>query len=259
MTDPALDVEHYFLSLGSKEILRDVSFSIPKGSRVALIGPNGAGKTTLLKCLMRILRGGRGRIRVAGLDLESYRQFDLARRLAYVPQAEGRSAPYSVREVVEMARYPHLGPLAPMRTEDVSAVDRALQDTGMNGLAARFLETLSGGERQKALLAAALAQQTDILLLDEPTAFLDPAQQSDILQVLDRVRRDRSSTILSVTHDLNEALTHSERVIALREGSIVFDGPSDALAQGDALKRIYQHDFVIGAHPRTGRPVLFPD
>jgi len=249
-----IEVDHYSFALEKREILRDLTFSIAAGERVSLIGPNGAGKTTLLKCLQRILRGGRGTIRVAGAPLDSYRQFELAKRVAYVPQSEGRTAPYTVRELVEMARYPHLGPLAPMRSADEAAIDRALEETGMVALSDRPLTALSGGERQKALLAAALAQETDILLLDEPTSFLDPAQQADLLEVLGRVRR----TILSVTHDLNEALAHSTRVLALREGALVFDGPSAALAEGDTLKRIYRHPFAVGTHPRTGRPVLFP-
>ena len=249
-----IDVDHYSFALEGREILRDLTFSISAGERVALIGPNGAGKTTLLKCLQRIYRGGRGTIRVAGTPLDSYRQFELAKRLAYVPQSEGRTAPYTVRELVEMARYPHLGPLAPMGAADAAAVQSALEETGLVALSDRRLTALSGGERQKALLASALAQETDILLLDEPTSFLDPAQQADLLEVLGRVRR----TILSVTHDLNEALGHSQRVIALREGAIVFDGPSAALAEGDTLKRLYRHEFAVGSHPRTGRPVLFP-
>jgi iron complex transport system ATP-binding protein len=249
-----IEVDHYSFALEGREILRDLTFSIAAGERVSLIGPNGAGKTTLLKCLQRILRGGRGAIRVAGAPLDSYKQVELAKRLAYVPQSEGRTAPYTVRELVEMARYPHLGPLAPMRSADAAAIDRALEETGMVGLSDRPLTALSGGERQKALLAAALAQETDILLLDEPTSFLDPAQQADLLEVLGRVRR----TILSVTHDLNEALSHSTRVLALRDGALVFDGPSAALAEGDTLKRVYRHTFAVGNHPRTGRPVLFP-
>jgi iron complex transport system ATP-binding protein len=249
-----IEVDRFGFSLNGREILRDLTFSIGAGERVAVIGPNGAGKTTLLKCLQRILKGGTGRIRIAGAPLESYKQFELAKRMAYVPQSEGRDAPFTVRELAEMARYPHLGPLAPMRAADATAIDRALEDTGMVALADRPLPLLSGGERQKALLAAALAQETDILLLDEPTSFLDPAQQADLLQVLGRVRR----TILSVTHDLNEALSHADRVLALREGALVFDGPSATLADGKALKSIYRHDFAVGSHPRTGRPVLFP-
>lgn len=259
MTEPALRVSGFSFSVRGREILRDLSFSVDPGERVAVIGPNGAGKTTLLRCLNRILKGGRGEIRVAGLPLGSFRQVDLARRLAYVPQTDGRSAPYSVREMVEMARYPHLGPLAPVRREDAAAIDRALSDTGLTPLSDRSLDTLSGGECQKALLAAALAQESDILLLDEPTAFLDPSQRSELLAVLDRVHRERRPTILSVTHDLNEALASSERVMALREGRLVFDGPAEGLIQGDTLKSIYKHEFVVGVHPRSRRPVLFAE
>jgi iron complex transport system ATP-binding protein len=259
MTDAALDVDRYSLRLGEREILRDVSFTIARGQWAAIIGPNGAGKTTLLKALNRILGGGRGGIRIAGVPLDSYTQVDLARRISYVPQTEGRSAPFTVREMAEMARYPHLGPLAPVRPEDLAAIDQALKETGMDALADRPMDALSGGERQKALLAAALAQQADILLLDEPTAFLDPSQQSDVLGVLDRVHKEKSATIVSVTHDLNEALAHADRVIALRDGAVVFDGTPSALVQNGALKKIYDHEFVIGTHPKSGQPVLFPE
>src|SRR5262245_36782497 len=216
MSEAALELDRFSIALGGREILRDLTFSIAAGERVAIIGPNGAGKTTLLKSLNRILRGGTGAIRIAGRPLGSYRQHELARRIAYVPQAETRTAPFTVRESVEMARYPHLGPLAPVRPEDGAAVDRSLDAVGIRALSDRSLDTLSGGELQKALLAAALAQESDILLLDEPTAFLDPSQQTEILGVLARVHRERGATILSVTHDLNEALGHAQRVIALR-------------------------------------------
>jgi iron complex transport system ATP-binding protein len=259
MTKPILEVEGFSFSIGSRTILRELTFSVVPGERVAILGPNGAGKTTLLKCLNRVLRGGRGRIRVDGVPLEDYPQRDLARRLAYVPQADGRTAPFTVREFIEMSRYPHLGPLAPIRPEDVAAVDRALDDTGSAALAERALDALSGGERQNAFLSAALAQEADVLLLDEPTAFLDPPRQQEILRTLARLHRDRGMTQLFVTHDVNEALAHASRVLALREGTIVFDGPSDALAAVGTLEKVYRHEFVIGPHPRTGRPVVFPE
>jgi iron complex transport system ATP-binding protein len=161
--------------------------------------------------------------------------------------------------MVEMARYPHLGPLAPVRPEDHAAIDNALSATGMDSLSHRSMDALSGGEQQKALLAAALAQQSDIVLLDEPTAFLDPSQKTEVLAILDRVHREKGMTIVAATHDLNEALAHDGHVLALREGTVVFDGKTDALLQGDALRRIYDHEFVTGTHPRTGRPVLFSE
>lgn len=254
MSETALEVHGFSLAIEGRRILRELTFTVLRGERVALIGPNGAGKTSLLKCLNRILRGGTGRIEVAGRPLERYEQGELARRLAYVPQGDALPAGFTVREFVEMARYPHVGPLAPFRPEDGRAVGRALEAAGAADLAGRPMDALSGGERQKAHLAAALAQEAEILLLDEPTAFLDPAHQGEILRTLARVE----GTILFVTHDVNEALASADRAIALREGAVVFDGPSAGLADPGALRAVYAHDFAIGTHPRTGRAVVFP-
>ena len=259
MTSPVLELGGFSLARGGRTVLRDVTFAVGRGERVALLGPNGAGKTTLLQRLNRILSGGTGRIAVDGRPLESYSQRELARRLAYVPQADGRPAPFTVREFVEMARYAHLGPMAPVRTEDRRAVDRALADAEMGPLAERPLDALSGGERQKAWLAAALAQEADVLLLDEPTAFLDPPRQLEILRTLARVHAERGTTMLFVTHDLNEAVAHASRAVALREGAVVYDGPIDGLLEGDRLRAIYAHEFVLGTHPRTGKPVVLPE
>lgn len=258
MIDPAVDVAGVSVSRGARSVLRDVTFAVARGERVAILGPNGAGKTTLLKSLNRILKVESGRIRIDGAPLERYSQSELARRLAYVPQADGRSTPFTVRQFVEMARYPHLGPLAPVRESDRAAVARALDATGMRSFAERAMDALSGGERQKAYLAAALAQETQTLLLDEPTAFLDPPRQTEIFRTVGRLHAERACTILFVTHDVNEALAHASRAVALREGRVVFDGPVETLAQTSTLRTIYAHDFAVGPHPRTGRAVVFP-
>jgi len=176
-----------------------------------------------------------------------------------VPQADGRTAPFTVRELVEMSRYPHLGPLAPARQEDAAAVRQALDDLGAKALADRPLDALSGGERQKAFLAAALAQEAEILLLDEPTAHLDPPHRAEILRTLRRVHTERKLTILFVTHDINEALMAADRVLALRDGALAFDGPASGLTDGGGLKAVFSHDFVVAPHPRTGRAVVFPE
>jgi iron complex transport system ATP-binding protein len=259
MTDPAVELAGFSFWFGDREILGDLTFAIARGERVAIIGPNGAGKTTLLKCLNRILRGGRGRISIEGKPLERYAQPELARRISYVPQADGRQAPFTVREFVGMARYPHLGPLAPEGPADRGAVERALEATGTGGLAERAMDALSGGERQKAFLAAALAQEAGILLLDEPTAFLDPPHRAEIFRTLSRVQAERGSTVLFVTHDVNDALATSDRVIGLREGAAVFDGPAARLTEDGALRAVYAHEFAVGPHPKSGRPVVFPE
>lgn len=258
MNSPLLELSGVGVRRGTRAILRDVTFSLERGERVALLGPNGAGKTTLLQGLNRILPGVDGRIRVDGRPLAAYSQRELARRMAYVPQADGRPAPFTVREFVGMARYAHLGPMAPVGPEDRRAVERALDDAEVRALADRTLDVLSGGERQKAWMAAALAQEADLLLLDEPTAFLDPPRQAEILRTLARVHDERGTAILFVTHDLNEALAHASRAVALREGAVAYDGPIDGLLRGDVLRTVYDHPFAIGAHPLTGRPVVFP-
>ncbi len=254
-----IELANFSYSRDGREILRDLSFVVARRERVAIIGPNGAGKTTLLNCINRILRGGRGRIAVGGRPLAAYGQAELARRIAYVPQAHGRTAPFTVREFVEMSRYPHLGPLAPAGSQDAAAVRRALDDLGTTALADRSLDALSGGERQKAYLAAALAQEAEILLLDEPTAHLDPRHRAEILRTLMRVHQERELTILFVTHDINEALAAADRVLALRDGALAFDGLASRLTEGGALKAVFSHDFVVAPHPRTGRAVVFPE
>ena len=259
MTEPLLELRDFAIDLGGRPVLRGLSFDLARGERVAVVGPNGAGKSTLLKCLTRILPGARGRAMLAGRPLEAYRQDELARRVAYVPQAAGVSIPFTVEEFLAMGRYPHLGPLAAAGERDRAAVERALRDTGTAPLAERYLDTLSGGERQKVFLAAALAQDTELLLLDEHTAFLDPAHQVEIQRLLGRVHDERGTALLAVTHDLNGALAHFDRVLALREGEIRFDGPALKLADPAVLRDVFRHDFTILRHPTSDRPVVLSE
>ena len=259
MNEPLLELRGFSIELGGRPVLRNLAFALGRAERVAVVGPNGAGKSTLLKCLTRILRGGRGELRLAGRPLEGYRQDELARRVAYVPQAAGVSIPFTVAEFLMMGRYPHLGPLAPAGAKDHGAVERALSQTGTSGLADRYIDTLSGGERQKVFLAAALAQETELLLLDEHTVFLDPAHQVEIQRLLGRVHDERGTALLAVTHDLNGALAHFDRVLALREGELRFDGPASKLADPAILKDVFHHDFLIARHPVSDRAVVLPE
>ncbi|MHC4250393.1 MAG: ABC transporter ATP-binding protein [Planctomycetota bacterium] len=256
---PIVEVSRFGLRLGGKQILRDVSLEVAEGEYVSVIGPNGAGKTTLLKCVMRILEGGTGGIRVAGRALEEYTQRELARLVSYVPQADGRLLPFTVREFVMMGRYPHLSPFSMTTTEDESAVARAMEMTGTAEFADRPLDTLSGGERQGALVAAALAQGARLLLLDEPATFLDPRHEADMALLLRRVNRERGVSILAVTHDVNAAALQSDRVVALKGGTVVFAGTGRELMTDEALGLVYDKRFVMVEHPTAGMPVAVPD
>jgi len=256
---PLVEIRDFGLRLGGKDILRDVSFEVADGEYVSIIGPNGAGKTTLLKCIMRILSGGTGGIRVAGRALGEYAQRDLARLVGYVPQADGRIFPFTVREFVMMGRYPHLSPFSSTSPDDEAAAARAMEMTGCSAFADRQLDTLSGGERQGAFVAAALAQGARLLLLDEPTTFLDPLHEANISRVLRRVNREGGVTVVAVTHDVNAAALRSDRVVALVGGSVAFSGPGRNLMTNEVLESVYGKRFVMVEHPTTRMPVTVPD
>lgn len=256
---PPLLVRDYFFSFGGKAVLRGVSFELRAGELLAVTGPNGAGKTTLLKSLMRILPPGSGEIAVFGRPLRSYRQLELARRLSYVPQGDGRSLPFTVREFVRMGRYPHRRAFAAETATDRAAVTRALEQTGTAAFAARRLDTLSGGERQKVVIAAALAQEAKVLLLDEPTTFLDPGHQEEVHALLRRVCLETGAAALVAGHDLNAAALTADRVLALKGGVVVFLGLPEQFMDNTVLKRVYGKSFIFAPHPRTGRRIVVPD
>lgn len=256
--DTILEIRNFSLCLGKKEILRDVSFNVCRGEYLSIVGPNGAGKTTLLKCIDRLISGGTGLIRAFGRPLESYRQRELARRIAYVPQADARVFPFTVMQFVLMGRYPYLSPFSTVDREGLQAVKEAMEQTGTSGFAERRLDTLSGGERQKVYLAAALAQQADVLLLDEPTTFLDYRHQAEIRDVLARVNGESGVTVVSVTHDLNRAVLDSDRIVALRGGSLAFCGKPVEIMRREVLERIYQTGFLLVEHPQMHFPVIVP-
>jgi iron complex transport system ATP-binding protein len=253
----AIEVRAFSFSLGEKAILRDVSFEVAQREYVSIVGPNGAGKTTLLKCLDRICEGGTGEVSVWGRPVSSYRRKELARRVSYVPQADGRVFPFTVEQFVLMGRYPYLSPFTSVRREDRQAAREALEWTHTAPFAGRLLDTLSGGERQKVYIAAAVAQGADVLLLDEPTTFLDYRHQAEIRDLLARLNA-AGKTIVAVTHDVNRAALDSRRIVALREGRVVFCGEPIALMAPDVLRDIYGAELLLVAHPHTGLPVIVP-
>ncbi len=257
--EPVIRVSDFSFRIAGKEILSDVSFDVAEGEYLSIVGPNGAGKTTLLKCLDRLLVGGSGRIEVRGRPIESYRQKELARLIGYVPQADGRMLPFTVGQFVLMGRYPYLSPFSSIAKEDHRAVSEALELTGTAEFADRMLETLSGGERQKVFIAAAMAQGAKILLLDEPTTFLDYHHQDDIRALLARANRESGVTVISVTHDVNRAALESRRIVALRRGRIAFSGTPEEIMNPDTLKEIYGSSFVLVDHPRVGLPIIAPN
>jgi len=253
----AIRVGDFSYRIGRKEILRNVSLSIAAGQYVSIVGPNGAGKTTLLKCVDGILHGT-GRIEIHGRALGEYRRKELAMRVSYVPQADGPVPEFSVEQFVLMGRYPYLSPFSSISRDDRRKVGAALELTGTMEFGPRLLKTLSGGERQKVYVAAALAQGADVLLLDEPTTFLDYRHQAEIRGLLARLNRDSGVTIVAVTHDLNVAVLESHHIVALGEGRVVYDGPPGELMRAEVLERIYGTPFLLVEHPEAPTAAILP-
>ncbi|MFN2350788.1 MAG: ABC transporter ATP-binding protein [Kiritimatiellia bacterium] len=244
-----LRISRLQLRLGRQAILRDISLEIRQGEYLSLVGPNGAGKTSLLKCLGRLQRGWQGCIQAAGRDLRHCTQRETARLLSYVPQATDTTIPFTCLEFVLMARYPHLSPFTTLKPADRALADEALVNTGTRELRHRRMDTLSGGERQMIMIAAALAQGAQIMLLDEPAAFLDYRHQQQIFRLLGELNRSHGTTIIAVSHDINSACRWSHRVAALRDGRLLFCRPAAEVLHPPVLHEIYNTEFVMARTP----------
>jgi len=244
-------------SYSDQPLFDGLGVAVGKGEFVGLVGPNGSGKTTFLNILSRVLRPSRGSILIDGSDIESFSARALARKIAVVPQETGIIFPFSVSEVVLMGRAPHLQSILESE-EDFEIAMEAMEMTGVDHLASRPVTNLSGGEKQGVFIARALAQRPSILLLDEPTAFLDIKHQVDIYDILTRLNRERGMTILAVSHDLNLAAHYCERVLVFKEGSLMFDGlPQEAITT-DTIRDVYGTDVVVRMNDQTGRPFVLP-
>jgi iron complex transport system ATP-binding protein len=239
----AIQIEELALELGGVSILKGISFSVAEGEYVSIIGPNGAGKTTLLRCLLGMYPYN-GSAKINGVECSACDHRALARAVSYVPQTHDLEFPLSVYDFVMMGRYPYLSALSPAQKKDEKAVERALYMTGTDSFRHRTLRTLSGGERQRVYIAAALAQETPVMLLDEPATFLDWKHQADIMQLLKKISRECNVTIVTVNHDLNSAAHWSDRIIALKDGRVLSTGTPDELIQPEPLEQLFETAFV---------------
>ncbi|MCR4374990.1 MAG: ABC transporter ATP-binding protein [Acidobacteria bacterium] len=247
-----IQVERLVVRRGDREVLHGVTFAVERGGFLAVVGPNGAGKTTLLVAILGLAPPDAGTIALAGRPIQRYSRREVARRLSYVPQSDGRAVSFSVEEFVLLGRYAHRGRFAPPDRDDRRIVRDAMDLTATGTFAERAVSSLSGGERQKVFIAAALAQQADILLLDEPTAFLDPRHQRDTAALLRDLNRTRGLTVVMVTHDFNLAAHCGRDVLALRDGRIAFHGPAEAFLTPDVLEDVYNVPFEVLRPPAGG-------
>lgn len=240
-----------------KDALSGVTMTAAPGTLYSVLGPNGSGKSTLMRTLLGVTRAKTGRALLDGRSAAQWKRAELARSVGVVAQAETISFPLTVRQLVGMGRYPHVGPLAPEAEEDRAAIDRALESCDVDNLRDRDVTTLSGGELQRARIARALAQEPEALVLDEPTASLDIRHQMAIMELL-RASADRGMTVLLVTHSLDLAGQFSDRMLLLSEGLTAAEGaPADVL-RADVLTRVYGWPLSVSIDPESGAPRVAP-
>jgi iron complex transport system ATP-binding protein len=239
-------------------VLADVSLTVERGQIVGLLGPNGSGKTTLLRIVAGILPPRSGRVLIDGQPIERLTRRDLARRVAVVPQETHSTFDFSVLDMVLMGRYPHLGPFQLEGAADQEIAHDALAATGTAALATRPFATLSGGEKQRVVIASALAQASDILLLDEPTASLDLGYQFDIAGLLRRLNAERGTTMIVSTHDLNLAAALCQRLVLLGNGRVIAQGPTRETLTSANIRSLYGIDAEVAFHTRAGHLTVVP-
>ena len=258
MPDPAFTTDEVSTGYGSHVVSRRLSLTIDRGSRTALVGPNGSGKSTTLKTLARLIAPLRGAVYLSGQDINRLPTRQVARQMAILPQVHEVPAELTVMELVEQGRFPHVGVLGMLGRRDDEAIQDAIRMTRLSEFIHRPIDTLSGGERQRAWMALALSQQTDILLLDEPTTFLDVGHQLDLLELVSGLNRDRGVTIVMVLHDLNHAARFSDRMIAMSDGDVVADGPPAEVLTPRLLRDCFGVEASVVADPVTGSPMCIP-
>lgn len=252
-----LSAENVTLRYETRMISRDLSLEVPDRSFTVIVGPNACGKSTLLRALSRLLTPESGRVLLDGKAIYTLPSREVARRLGLLPQSPVAPEGISVADLVARGRFPHQSFLRQWSPQDAAAVEAALRDTGTTDLADRPLAELSGGQRQRVWIAMALAQETPILLLDEPTTFLDIVHQVDLLEMLARLNR-AGRTVVAVLHELNLAFRYATHLIAMREGQIIATGAPDAIVTEDLIRKVFDLPALVMPDPLTARPMVIP-
>lgn len=252
-----IKAQNICVSINDKEIVHNLSLEIPEGKVTAIIGPNGCGKSTTLKALSRILPY-KGSVTFKGSEMSALSQREFAKSLAILTQSPQAPSDLTVNDLVEMGRFPHRCFLGRGGKDDKEHVEWALAQTGVTAMRNRLLNTLSGGERQRAWIAMALAQRPEVLLLDEPTTYLDICHQLEIMQLIGRLNQELGLTVVMVVHDLNHAIMYADHVVVVKAGELVTSGAPREIITADLLAEVFKvkaDEFVLSNDLRALVPV----
>lgn len=257
MTITAKNLNHSF---GENIVLRNVSFHVPKRDFFIIIGPNGSGKTTLMKIISGILKPQNGELKILNRSIDQYHRKALARTIAFVPQMTSADFPFTVTEIVLMGRSPYLGMLGLEGENDLEIANQAIAFTGLENLAHRKLDQLSGGEQQRVFIARAICQEPDIILLDEPTASLDLAYQVRIMDLMEKLKTEKGITIVMVSHDVNLAAMYADHLLLLHNGQVMCQGLPDEVITYQTLEAAYGCTLLVDESPlgKSPRVTLVP-
>ncbi len=251
-----LKFEKVSFNIDKRNILENISFSVKKGDFFSIIGPNGAGKTTLIKLIFKIIDKNSGYISLNNKNITIFSRKEIAKQISLVSQNNQFSGTIKVLDFMEFARYPHLDFFEKIDGKHSEIIDNSLKMTNVFHLKNRKLSTLSGGEIQRVFIAGAIAQETEIIVLDEPVSNLDPAHREKIMKLLKKINQEENKTIIIVTHDINEASLLSNKILGIKNGKKVFYGTPKDLMKKEILKEIFDYDFLISKHPELEKEIV---
>ncbi|HEY8363717.1 MAG TPA: ABC transporter ATP-binding protein [Tissierellaceae bacterium] len=254
----AVEVENLQFGYYKEKIIDNISFKIDEGKFVSLIGPNGSGKSTILKLLNHLYYPWEGRILIDNQDINSFKKKELARKVSFVPQNTLIDFDFTVEDIVLMGRYPYKKRFEKYNEKDYEVVYEALKSTNTFGIKDKYITEISGGERQRVIIAKALAQETPIILLDEPTSHLDLNHQIEILNLLKKLNREKKTTIIIAIHDINLALRYSDEIIIINSGKIIDNGKPEKVITEENIEKVYNIKVAIEKNKFTNSLSITP-
>lgn len=252
-----IKVESLGVNIGNKKIIDDISFSAEACENISIIGPNGAGKTTLLKSIAGLI-DFTGNVLIDSRNIKETGYIDRGRKISFIPQGSDIDGDFTVRSFVELSRFPYRKPWEKIDKRDVELIENALEMTDCGEFSNREMGSLSGGEKQRVLIAGAIAQDCPVILLDEPLTYLDPVQRDKITKLIDTISKKENRLVITVTHEINEALSLSSRILVMSAGKIVFDDFPEKLMGSNVLDTVFATEFMKIMNPVAGKMMYFP-